>query len=101
MNTHEKPDSAGWSPRPEPSRDASHLLQTVERLLRLLNKHQRDRHEGVRALLLAFVQAGVQVLDAGDEEQVEANREALIAMLAGAQRALERQGMRTPRATIH
>jgi hypothetical protein len=73
---------------PAPVAPGSGVVPMVEGLLAFLNGHQGDRIEGVHALLIAFVQAAVQVLDECDRDEIDANRDALLAMLEHARRVL-------------
>jgi hypothetical protein len=66
----------------------SGVPQIVEGLLGFLNRHQGDRRDGVHALLVAFVQAGIQVLQDCDNEEIEANRDTLLKMLEQARLVL-------------
>ncbi len=58
----------------------------VRGILSYLNENQDDRGEGVHALLIALVQAALQVLQDSTAEDVDANREALMTMLDQARR---------------
>jgi hypothetical protein len=73
---------------PVPVAPGSGVVPMVEGLLAFLNSQQGDRTEGVHALLIAFVQAAVQVLDECDREETDTNRDALLAMLDHARRVL-------------
>jgi len=53
----------------------------VRGLLGYLNRHQGDRGEGVHSLLIAYVQAALQVLHDSSAEYVDTNREVLLVML--------------------
>ncbi|MFB3853085.1 MAG: hypothetical protein ACE148_04595 [Vicinamibacterales bacterium] len=63
-----------------PSSDVG-TVRMVRGILAYLNEHQGDRGQGVHSLLVAYVQAALQVLGDSPAEYVEANREALVTML--------------------
>lgn len=63
-----------------PSGDVG-TVRMVRGILAYLNEHQGDRGQGVHSLLVAYVQAALQVLSDSPAEHVESNRDALVTML--------------------
>ena len=99
-----RPKPATVPKRPSvPVASGSGVVPMVEGLLAFLNRQQGNRTEGVHALLIAFVQAAVQVLDECDGDERDPNREALLAMLDHARLVLgERQLAQPPTGwTVH
>jgi len=103
MPKRSKPANSSRNLPPVPVAPGSGIARIVEGLLAFLNRHQRDRTEGVHALLVAFVQAGIQALEDCDSEETDVNREALLAMLDHARRVLgDSQPAQQPsRWTVH
>jgi hypothetical protein len=81
--------------------DKAHVVETARRLLNLLNEQDMDSGDAMLSLLLAFMQASVQVLDEGAPEAVEANRNVLLTMLEHARQVLIDPGAVLPSATVH
>jgi len=90
MQKRPKPDNTTLASSARAADDVA-VARMVRGLLGYLNRHQGDRGAGVHSLLIAYVQAALQVLHDSPAEHVDTNREVLLVMLDQARRVLDEQ----------
>jgi hypothetical protein len=77
------------------------LVGLVDEILAVLSRRQPEPHEGVQALLVAFLHSASRTLDASSEENLEGNRAALLLMLEQARSLLAERAASPSRYTVH